>query len=74
MFLFEELSMKDVHSQEGGRFVQCGHFADKGEGGWALHKMRMMSALFGVKSLKFLKFMVCQHEQGGEGVEPVRKF
>jgi len=23
-------SIKDVRSQEGGEFVQCGHFADKG--------------------------------------------
>jgi len=29
---FKGPSIKDVHSQRGGRFVQCRHFVDKEEG------------------------------------------
>jgi len=44
-------SIKDVRSQGRGRFDQCGHFSDKGEG---VLQMRT-SALFGAKDLEFFK-------------------
>jgi len=57
--------------QSGGRrFVQFGHFADKGEGGLQMHSPQFLAQ----KTSDFLKFMVCPHGQGGRRVEPVKTF
>jgi len=60
--------MKDVCSQGGGRFVQYGHFADKGEG---VLQMRT-SALFGAKNFGF--FEIYDVPAQTRRVEPVRTF
>jgi len=59
------LSVKDVYSQWGKKFVQCRHFADKGI------IQLCTSALFGANTWDFSKFMICLH---GQGVESVRTF
>jgi len=51
---------KDVRSQE--RFVQCGPFADKEEGGFSDADVPHFLAQ---KTPGFSKFRVCPHGQGG---------
>jgi len=51
------VKIKDVRSQRGGGFVQCGHFANKGEEGF----FRCGHLPFlAKKTSDFSKFMVCQ--------------
>jgi len=66
---YKRLLINDVCNQgEGG----CPVRTFFGQGGFQM----WMSALFGAKTLDFLKFMVCLHRQGGgnEVVEPVQTF
>jgi len=53
--------LKDVRSQGGEGFFQCGHFSEKGEGGFQMR----MSALFGAKSSGFFEICECTDKEGG---------
>jgi len=55
-------SIKDVRSQGGEKFVQCGYFADKG-GFFKCRRPHFSKQ----KTSHFWKFMVCTHGQGGRG-------
>jgi len=58
--------MKAIHTQGEGRFVQWGHFSDKG-----VLQMRT-SAFFDVKNFGF--FEICYVSARTKGVQPVRTF
>jgi len=62
MFCEKGSSIKDVRSQGGGGFVQCGHFADKGGRGFFRCGRPHFLAQ---KNSNFSKFMLCPHGKGG---------
>jgi len=73
MTLFEPFhsegpSIKDVCTQEGGGFVQCEHFVDKGGG---VLQMRT-SALLDAKNFVFFEIYDAFPRTRGERVQPVR--
>jgi len=52
--------------QIGGRFVQRGHFTDKGEGVFRCGRPHSTSPhVLMQKTSDFSKFMICSHEQSG---------
>jgi len=65
--LHKELSIKDVRSQGGGGFVQCGHFSDKE--GSSVEDVRT----FGAKNSGFFRNLWCVRTDRGE-VGPVLTF
>jgi len=60
---------KNVRSQRGGEFVQCGHFEDKGGGVLQM----WISALFGAKNLGIFEIYGVSARTKGR-FEPVRTF
>jgi len=70
MTLYKRPSIKDVRSQGGGEFVQCGHFSDK-RGRGVLHMQT--STLFGTKNFGFSKIYSVS-ARAKEGFVPVRTF
>jgi len=52
------------------RFVQCGHFADKGGGGSSDANVHT----FGAKNLGFFKIYGVSSTEGGKGVDLMRTF
>jgi len=67
--LYKGPCIKNVRSQEGEGFVQCGHFSDK-RGFFRCGRPHFLVQ----KTSDFLKFMVCPHGQGGKGLSQCGRF
>jgi len=66
--LFGELSIKDVHTQGEGKFVQCGYFSEKGVSSDA------ESTSFAAKSIGFFEIYGVSVRTRGEGVSQCGHF